>query len=493
MGQTQIAKIEFGGSEDQSASELGGAQPTVLNAIMDKMGVARRRPVLATWSTWPTTMPVGYGSTGEAIIGMCPFGEQVVFVTNDRKLHALSSVGGIAELSSSTSTTMLDGDKRPVFLAGRNILLVAGGGAIQKWTGTGLSARLTNTATADPVPEATSICGVGQRLVVQLPNKSGLIAWSGPLEDYENWDFTTTGYAGYLQASAKPDPLQITKDNTNEVFAFGSETLQVFAPSELTVDGVESQNTLPFAPARTTNLGTVSPYSVEAVDDMFMFLDRLRRAVLTDGRSYQDLSGPVASILRAMESVADCWAFRMKFGRFDAVVWVFPTDGYGLVYDSALGSWCEWREWSAGEKDISIASACNWPEQSVFLVGTTDGSIVKLDDTANTDLGNPVPIELVSGFQTHGTMAQKHCRTLMLQFKRTWTETATSGWVRVSYRDDQGAWHRLDDIELSASASPCVQIRSIGVYRTRQWKVRYTGSDEIQLVGAQEEFEILGA
>lgn len=493
-GETQVAPIIFAGGEDTSASALGGAMPTVVNALPDAAGVVRRRPGISTWDPFPTA-----AISSSAVIGMAPFGSNLVYVTADRKLHAVNVQSGVTELSDDTRATQLDGSARPSIVSGRNMLVVAGGGAIQKWTGTGLSSRLQNNGAGGDPPEATFLCAVAQRLVAQCANKSGQIWWTGPLEDYENWDMATGG-ASYIQAAAKPDPLVAMLDNTNEVFTFGTETTQVFAPSALAVDSNDLNNLLDFAPSRTMNLGTVSPFSVVAVDDMFGLIDRHRRVVLTDGRSYSDVSKPVVQALRNMASITDAWAFRMRFGRFDCLVWMFPSNGYGLIYDTAGSKWCEWRAWDRGPVDVSITSAYNWAEQNVFLVGLSNGQIAKLDDSAWTDLTAPVKVEVVSGFTTHGTQAQKCCNTLMLYFRRTWAELpaptnglTASGHVRVSFRDDEGSWELVEDVELSSTREPCLQIRSLGVYRSRQWKVEYTGSDEIQLVSAQEEYEVLGA
>lgn len=506
MGQSQIQPVPFNVSQDTSASELGGAAPVVVNAIMDKAGAVRRRPGISYDNDFDGAVGTG------AIIGMVVWNDWLVYVDANRMIYAIKPGSTQVDLSDATDpSTMLAGSGRPVFVAGRTMLVIAGGQQMQKWAGTGLSARLDNTGytglggTGEP-PDATFICAIAQRLIAQQAGDSGNIWWSGNLERYEDWDFYASDDAGSIQASAKPDPIQATFDNTNEVFCFGNQTLQVFVPSALTIDAVDPTNVTSFAPNRTQNIGTIAPYSVVPVDDMFVMIDRLRRAIITDGRTYQDVSQPVASRLLEL-TIEDSWGFRLKFGRFDAIVWIFPTDGYGLFYDNQLGNWGEWRYSETDPVGIgvafasSITSAFNWSERGVFLVGLSNGYIAKLDDTVNTDLGDPINIEVVSGFVDHGSMSQKLCRTLMLKFKRTTAKLAkpsavgltASGFVRLWYRDDEGPWEHIRDIELSDGPSPCEQIRSLGVYRTRQWKVQYTGADEIQLVSAQEEFEILGA
>ena len=510
MGESTIGQIVFAGSENKSASELGGAMPVVVNAIPDSLGVVRRRPGIKAWPVFPAN-----AGSGSPVVGMTAFGEFLVYVTADRKLHSLSSAGEVAELSDDTDLdTLLDGDSRPSLISGREMVVAAGHGAIQKWTGMGLSARLENIgqgsawyaqhalpdAPGGPPPDATFLSAIAQRLVAQPSNGSGQIWWSGPLEAYENWDLANGG-AAYIQASAKPDPIVAMADNTNEVFAFGSETIQVYAPASLHVDQNDPTNTLDFDLSRTMNLGTVSPYSIVSMDDMFAVLDRQRRFVVTDGRTYNDISRNISQVIRDMANVTDAWSFRMRFGRFDCLVWMFPTDGYGLIWDAQSSNWAEWRAWSEGSENVHITSAFNWSEQNAFLVGLDDGSIAQLDDAATTDLEHPIKVEIQSGFTTHGTMAQKASKTVMLQFKRTRDplpaptggSLSASGHVRVSIRDTQGPWKVIRDVQLSDDRMPVLTIRSLGVYRTRQWKLEYTGQDELQLVSAQEEFEILGA
>jgi hypothetical protein len=453
--------------------------------------------------SFPAVMPIG-----SPIIGMTAFGDTLVYVTKDRKIHSLSSFAGYVPLSGDDPLTKLEGGGRPSFVQGRDMLIIAGGGAIQKWTGVGLSARLRNmgnptgllpgvTSPGGPPPDATHVVGIAQRLVAKVLGKSGQIWWSGPIEEYENWDFTNG--ASYIQAAAKPDPLIALHDNTSEVFAFGSLTIQVFDPTSLAIDQNDPNNVLDFATNRTMNLGVLAPDAIVPVDDTFAVIDRQRRAIVTDGRTFNDISRPITKLLRDMEGIEDAWGFRMRFGRFDCVVWMFPAAGYGLIWDSQSGNWSEWRAWDKGPQPVEITCAYNWAEHDVFLVGLANGQIAKLDDTANLDLGDPIKVDLISGFQSRGSGAQKSTETMLVTFRRNAYPTKDSGsgppggFVRVSLRDTQGAWRVVKNLVLSDSMNPSIQIRSLGVYRTRQWRVEYTGDDRFEFISAQEEFELLGA
>ncbi len=471
--------------------------PLSVNVIADLSNALPVRPGVSKWSEFPD-VDVAPGIYGSPVIGMVAWKEFLVWVTADRKIRAKPVGGDILELSdSSDADTLLDGSLRPSFVPGRDLLVIAGGGAMQKWGGTGLSERLRNIGSDDaefidqqPPPDANQIVGIAQRLVAAKVGDSGAVYWTGPREQYEDWDLANGG-ASYIQAGAKPDPITALSENTNEVFAWGSETLQVFSPSNLAIDANDPNNVLDFAPARTANIGVVARDSICPVDDNFIVLDKLRRIILTDGRTYSDLSAQVSRLLRDFDVVEDCWSFRMRYSKWDCIVFVFPTVGRGLIYNAKSSRWSEWLCSTDGDipRPIPITSAYHWASQNVFLVGMNDGSIAVLDDEATDDLGKPIIVEMVSGFQTHGVTAQKACKTLMLAFRGD----AVGGKARLWRRDNLGAWTLTKQIEIASTAPANMQIRSIGVYRQRQWKVRYSASDRFKLISVHEEFETLGA
>jgi hypothetical protein len=65
--------------------------------------------------------------------------------------------------------------------------------------------------------------------------------------------------------------------------------------------------------------------------------------------------------------------------------------------------------------------------------------------------------------------------------------------VRISLRDDMGAWHVQEDVEIGEDMDPSVIMRSLGVYRQRQWKIEYTGSNDFVLASMTEHYDALGA
>lgn len=467
-----IEPLPFSDGQASGLDALSGAPQVMVNSLVDLAGSRRGRPGISTWSDFPAAIP-----NASAVDAMAVWDGNLVYVTRDRKVFAWTSSGTVATLSDTTAATKVDGALRPMVLSTRTRAVIVGGGVPQKWTGGSLSARLGGSPTL-----MTSIVGIASRLVGGVADESGVFVWSG-LGDvaHESWDALD-----FTEAEAKPDVLQRVVDNTNELFAFGSETLQVFSPDPV----------LGFAPGRALNLGTLSPQSIVAVDDMFAFLDRERRFVMTDGRGFSDeqsvLSKPLEAALRSLTSVTDCWGFRMRVDRWDAVVWMFPTDGKGFIWNRRSNTWSEWRAFGvSGYTAPTITSAVSWPEEDLFLVGLSTGQIAQLDATAFTDLGAIIKVELVTGFVDHGSDNLKHCKAAKFAFRRGATaQSGTAPLVQISYRDNPGPFGppATFSLGLAGDYDPILEMRSEGTYRRREWKLEYTSDAELSFLGAREEF-----
>jgi len=441
----------------------------MVNALADEAGTVRQRPGIATWSGFPSTIP-----NASPVVGMVPFGEFLVYVTEDRKLFAVQG-GAVADLSDSTAATKLDGASRPSLIATRNKVVAVGGGLPQKWT-SGLSARLGGSP-----PMATHIAGIATRLVVSQANPSGQLQWSGLGDSgHETWDALD-----YAEAEADPDVIRALHGNTNELFVFGAKTLQKFVPDAV----------VGFAPVSTVGLGLLAPYSVVPLDDQFAFLDRSRRIMLTDGRGYQETNPQLGKTFDAIGTVSDCWGFHALLDQWDLGVWMFPTHGKGYIWDRGANRWSEWRAWNGSAySEPTITSAVSWPEKNLTLVGLSTGQIARLDGSTYSDLGEVLKVEITTGFTDRGTSQGKACKAARFRFKRGQTsQGSTAPVVVISYRDDLGAFRvqRRASLGVAGDYNPVIDLRSLGTYRQRQWKIEFTAASELSFVGAEEEFEVL--
>jgi hypothetical protein len=473
--------------------ELSGAQPLLVNFLIDQNGAMSMRPCIRTWADYPVVSP-----TNSPVIGIFPWqagnGRYVIFVTQDRKIWAWLGTGLVQALSDSTSPTQLDGSLRPIFAYDQERVVITGGGAPQKWEGTGLSARL---APGQTMPDGsalafTHIAYNAQRLIGNNYNNSGIFQWTDPgVGNHGVWPIVG---AYFQEAEAWPDPLVALFSNANEVFTFGTETTQVFLPDPTTA----------FAAAMTVQVGCGAPYSIIPIGDVgaFAWLDERHRFGFSDGRSFQSLSTPQidADVTAPGFVVSDCWGARIKIGSWDLLLWVFPTQGRGFCYDRNTNKWVgEFRSIDGNGNWLAWTPLCyafvpgSTPQQNIHLVGLANGTIAELTFAATDDLGTKVKAVARTGFQNRGTFNRKVCSVVRTQFVRGGTaQPGPAPIVELRYRDDLGAFKPV--IQWSAGIAgdyqPVVEKRNAGIYRQREWELEWSGGGPFVLTGATETFDM---
>ncbi len=353
----------------------------------------------------------------------------------------------------------------------------------QKWAGDTAvaSARLGGSP-----PDSTHVAALAVRLLLNVTDagSEGIVQWSYAGEaNHETWDALN-----YAEAEADPDTALAIASNANELFVWGSRTLQVFAPDPI----------VGFAPGRALPIGTAAAYSPALLDQNFVWLDGLRRFVLSDGRSYQVVSGDIARELAEMDTVSDGWGWRAFLGRTDVYGCVFPAEGTTMVWQADAQRWSQWRSQDATTGALTNWGArClyQWPEKNLALLGLADGTIGKVDAEVYTDLGAEFPVEIRSGFVSRGTDAYKSCDAVQFTFKRGQVAPGTTPpVVLISWRDDLGGWTTPERFSLGNEGDndPVLELRSLGTYRRRQWRIEFTGNAPFVFLGANEEFSPLG-
>lgn len=475
MGQVQKAPIDFASGQKSSMDQLAGAIPQSVNVIVDQTGGIHLRPGISAWPDFGASPSLDATTSVDAIT---VWNSYPVYVTSDRRFHAQISPGFGTDISDATAATQLDGPNRPVLITTRLRVIAAGGGLLQKWEGAGNTARLGGNP-----PPATHVVAISQRLVVNPVGLTGQIQWSGTGDTpgHETW------IGEFLELESKPDALPAIYTNTGEIMGFGTATVQTIAPQTPEI----------FFSIRTWENGIAAPYSFAANDETFGFLDNFRRIQLGNGRSYKAISDPdLTGTVGGLVTVTDCWAFRMKIREWDVLGWHFPTEGRTFVWDTGLKTWTEWRGYSNGAwVPWRAKSHFYWPDQNTHLIGLGNGTIGIMDPDATTDLGDPIVGEIYSGFSDRGVDNYKQNVSVRFMFQRG---VGTFGQdpppkAQLFWRDSVGAWEEPMELDLGNAddTNPVVEVRSLGVYRTRQWRLRFSDNVPITFVGAIETFEVL--
>ncbi len=471
-----LAPVDISAGLVSTADDISPATSRVMNFMPDVAGVQRMRPGLVAYAT------TGLGSS--PIIGMYHWKTWIVAVTADRKIWALPDALPTAwtALSDATAATKLDNLLSPVFAESPSFLYIAGGGAIQKWTGVGLTARLGGTS-----PPTSFIVNIGQRLVAIDLTNPGRFLYS----DLGEGNDATWGALNFQTAESRPDGLVALHENTAEAALFGTSTLEIY--------GLSTDPLIPYQRINTLNIGLLAAYSVVRVDSFYYFLDDKRRIVKCDGRGYENIGEAIQRDLLRLTTATDCYGFRERTDRNDCLVFVFPTSRRTWAYDMGTKKWAERGIYDGVSTNGSwvVTSSVYWPALNLNIcarVGTLGLSYVDTD--VRTDYGATLLSELITGWQDFGTPHRKRSARLRLTMRRgTAALGATDGQVEVAVQGDGLGWSSFKQVALGqpSDQQQSKDIRMGGVFRRRRYWLRYSGSDDLSIAGLYDDVSDLEA
>lgn len=477
------APIPFVSNQESGWEELAGASPAAINIVVDGKGAVRKRPGLSA----ADGVFSGVVSNGGVPLS-------AVYRVNDGRVFAVADYGATKRIYLVTATGKVEltgvvdmqGSLRPIIAETESQLVLAAGRNMHRI----LLSDLTCERMPGGPPVATHVIAHNSRL---LANDTQVIktavSYTAPslgsaTAGNEQWGSTITalGSSGFFTAEARPDPVVAIADNTNEVFCFGTTTLQNFGSDDSAI----------FAPTTTHEYGCAAPYSVIRQDASFGWLTNPRRFVVSNGRSLQDVSAGIKGTLDELERVDDMFGYRVLTNLVDALAWTSPSDGRTFVFQS--GGWSTWMAWDeAAGVYTRLPVNCSGPFGNDCLAGTTGGKILRWDSNALTDDGGRIVASITTGFQSHETDRKKQCLAARFVLRRG--ESAVAPVAFLSFRDDQGPFSSPIPISMgdSSDREVVVVVRQLGVYRRRQWRWTFSDTANHVLAAASEEYEVLSS
>lgn len=524
MVQIKREPLSFGNHQQSGHEELAGANPLAVNVIVDAAGAVHRRPGIAPRDDGDPATPPDFAPNYVSSVS----GIVLLHVTAAGRVFAVDgptvAAARIYELRGSNTINLsafpygeLVGGRRPIIAETEAMLVITAGAKSQKVL---LNAPAVSSRLPGGSPLSSHVIAHASRLLMNdvlasadpddvLVSAKNTIHFSGraagsSTAGHEDWTSTA---AGFFNADARPDPVVALHENGNEVFAFGTTNLQVFAAT--------TDVNAPYAPSNTREFGCSAPYSIIKYDQSFAFIDSHRRIMTTDGREYQYISSDIQQTLDDIYDLSDMIGYRVTLGPVDALCWYCPKDGRTFAYQAANKGWSLWMGWSNfsftsygpptvyGSNNFSpwmVRSALRVPQTGQMLVGTenkplepasgsiTRGGVFSLSNRTYCDFltESLIVARVDTGFVDRGTGGRKLCRALRLTWRGT-PSTDTAAFVQ--WRDDGGPWEDPRQVEITQNSESI--LRPLGVYRRRQWRVTFSGSAELVLARAEEEFELL--
>lgn len=525
-----LQPIPFGPTLDTSSEEISGACPEAYNVIVDARGVLRKRPGIGVYSVAPSTAVDSSGvlglyltqsqvahTTGTATVsGMHPGVLYAVGATVNASGGGHNAGRNVYRIAGGTATLVGTGaanqDRlstpaslattrfpRPIFAETEALLIIAGCsdvGKIDIRTETYSAPSFTNpnptyqqmSFLGGCPPQASFVLANSSRVLAndfQLDRtkvrysglSQGIVDFSG----HETWA-PSPGAAGFFTAEARSDVIVAVTENTNDIWCFGTTSLQLFLPDSTTT----------FAPTITREIGCLAAFSPVKVDDDYCWLDDKTRFVMSDGREWKDVGSPIQATLNGFSSPSDCYGYRYKESFADALVYRFEGDQDTLVLSPGVG-WSRWAGYDATTGTFTMFPVlCHHlrSDGGLNVVGLEDGTIRTLSIENGDDLGAPIVAYVSTGFLDRDCDLLKQTISVYLTFKRTAT-LSKNVTCYLDYRDTLAdEWTTLT-IELQVDDGhwdPVVRRDSLGTYRRRQWRFRFPDDAGLYLVRVQEKF-----
>lgn len=487
------APIPFTPTQESGFEPLGGASPVALNVVVSGKGVVERRPGIEACLPYPSGVisdgPIEavYQEIGGAVFA---FGSRADAPEAERQ-HWWTRLPD-SPLGHVYWATRIHGQARPVFaqLADNGYVTQSAVTAGAKphriysasygvaWGlglfGTSGWGDIGDVDTWIEMPTCTHVVAMSSRLLAnELRYGAERVRYS-EIADYNTWS-AGLGTAGAFTAENSPDPL-VALDRTREyLFAFGSQTTQVFSPDPTWV----------FAPVLTIPVGCSAPYSII---DCEYWIDQYKRVVRYQDGVASSVSSPIQAVLDRM-TVSDAYGFRAELGAARCFVWVFPTDGRTFVLQEGVG-WGQWQSGVPERAQFQVNAHCRLASGE-NLVGTLSGRVGKLSMAAATDFGDAVQARVETGYLARETSRRKVCKKLTVVLERGISSNPAT--AIVGYRDRPGPWRCRIPISLGShgKTTHTLSFRNLGVYDRRQWFFEFSGAERLALVSATEEYEVI--
>lgn len=477
MGERAQQRIPFTNQQGTGLDELAGAGREAFNVIVDSAGSVRRRPGLELWCA------------GGVVDGR---GLDAIHATVAGDVYALSASPPNRQLYRVNESSFVEvpgidlvGDLRVSIAETESVLALAAGNVMNKL----VFADNTTTALGGSPPDASHVIANSSRLLANdTSGDKTKVYYSGPalgssFAGFEDWSAAGTG--GFFTAESRPDPVVALAERTNEVYVFGTTTVQLWGPDARLV----------FSPLVTREHGLGAPHSIVTDDQVLAYLDHRRRFVIGDGRDVQVISGPIQRTLDEMTTVEDCFGFRVAIGPTDVICWAFPIDGRVLTFQkgSGWGQWTGWNDQTDNFKAFPALCATHNPITNETIAGLTDGRVGVFQTGQTTDISERIMARVTTGFLNRGTDSRKHCKKVRLALRRGESSSVTGPVAFLYFRDRPGVWETPIPIDLGGSTDTeiVVEFPSLGVYRRREWRFEFAGTEDLVLTEASEEFEVL--
>jgi hypothetical protein len=449
---------------------LSGRTPERHDTYRNDAGATVRRPGFDLFADLGTSAPVDGIYYWES--------QDLLIAVSNGDVFSKTETGSVSTLA----TGVFVAGTRPTFADFGDTLYAANGGDIVKIT----------TSTASALGDAdipANVTHVAAFDTYMLANKvdTGQMHRSN-VNAPETWD------ANFITAEQAPDNLTAVHARWNEIWLFGTRTVERWY----------NDGETPFVPfdGGVLSTGCEAPYSIQWIRGAFYWLNEERELVRSAGNSYEILSGPVENLLRDTRTISDAIADYMTVGGETFYVLSLPSyssDGLTLVYDITKNEWQgEWNYWDSVASSYErfrgqcYVFATSWNRH---LLGDKDnGKIYYMRTDKHQDNGDIMRSAWLTGHVDHDSSLKKRSAKLRLRVQRGEGAEGSTPKLMLRWRDNGNeVWKNIHYLDLGelGEYEMYLTLRRLGIYRSRQYELFVTDDVPIVLAEAEELVEVI--
>ena len=468
-------------AEDESKQAIVSYQRR--DVMKDALGSTIRRPALIEFQT---------GLAGPAIGQYYWENKDLVYISAGKNLYSLSENGSLNLISanqygdgkhmtwaeSGNFELVTAGATRKLFSANGDRIAVYDGSTVSKLNGANAPVRSSHIINFDSYTLSNELNEERYDESVLFSEVADPINFQGEFFSAEN----------------KPDPIVAIHSEFDEIAMFGTKSMENFY----------NNNIDPFVaiPGGNVKQGTLSPWTIKALGESWLMLNRKKRLVRIDGRIGQEVSQAIDDILRDSPDITNAYSDIIETK--DKRLYLLHINGRALVYDYDLNEWVgEWGSWNKTTATYKDFKARNFlfvePWNMILCTDKTQGIIYKLDFDSYRDDGDEIRSSIITGWYGHGTTRGKRVNELKLRIKRGTVDKTTKTQVEpkmlVRWADDGSeVFSNWRDVFLGFKGDTefNYSLYQMGSYdHDRRYEFLCTDNTPFSIVQAEEDVELL--
>lgn len=256
---------------------------------------------------------------------------------------------------------------------------------------------LLSAVTDGDLPPVSDVAYLGGRFY--YVQKDTGVLWRSDIGDATSID----GLA-FMTAESAPDPLVGILVLYDELWGFGSETVEPFSQSG------DADNPLQRSLGRRFNRGCAAQATIVPLDNTAFWLGDNRRVYRASDRPIRVSDDHIDGLLKACDDIGGCSALPVSFEGHDIYVLNIPGQG-SWGYDIATKTWGEWASFGLDNFRCSHGLIA---DGLPYLGDALTGKIWALDPEAFTDGGEPIEVVATCGVTVDAGKAPR-CDNLLLE------------------------------------------------------------------------------